>query len=102
MSRNACGYIQKALDWLAALQYLTKAQKVEVNESDSFCHQNSVTCMEWKKDSCREGQGKKETENQGETTFYDYSKDFPSFNSFLICVRMAALMDIKMWFYIYC
>lgn len=44
--------------------------------------------------SSREGQEKREPEKQGGTTFYDYLKDFSSFNSFLICLRMATLKDI--------
>lgn len=71
----------------------TKAQKVEVNESDSLCH-SPHTQSERLTYSCREGQEKREPEKQGRTTFCDYLKDFSSFNSSLICVRIAALKDI--------
>lgn len=52
----------------------TKAQKVEVNESDSLCHQNSVRCTKWRKDLQLQGRAreKRTRKNQGGTTFYDY------------------------------
>lgn len=36
----------------------TKAQKVEVNEADSLCHQNSVRRTEWKNDLQLQGRAR--------------------------------------------